>query len=170
MGKTAWACHCLAPQLVPSWTSSERTFEQCSPSPKATAPTGPCTHSKSQEATIHLQHRQTSELGRIIRDARTIGPIQATLRKGGTTKLGRIIVWELRAMLAIAAWEKGASRRAQGWAGEKNHRTDRTMQPLASRNWERYTSSRQLLRWQAFSACMTSRGYAVSWHIVEKFR
>ena len=34
MGETAWPCRCLAPQLVPSWTSSERTFEQSvSPSP-----------------------------------------------------------------------------------------------------------------------------------------
>ena len=33
-GKAAWPSRCLAPQLVPSWTSSERPFEQCvSPSP-----------------------------------------------------------------------------------------------------------------------------------------
>src|SRR6476646_12152886 len=31
MGETAWLYRCLALQLVPSWTSSERTFEQCSP-------------------------------------------------------------------------------------------------------------------------------------------
>ena len=29
--------------------------------------------------------------------------------------------------IAIAAWEKGASWRAQGWAGEKGDRTDRAM-------------------------------------------
>ena len=27
-------------------------------------------------------------------------------------------------MLAIASWEKGASRRAQGWAGEKDDHSD----------------------------------------------
>ena len=31
-------------------------------------------------------------------------------------------------MLAIAAWVKRTSRRAQGWAGEKD-RTDRAIQP-----------------------------------------
>ena len=55
MGETAWPYRCLAPQLVPSWTSSQRTFEQWnSPSPVATAATGPCTPRKSQEATVHL--------------------------------------------------------------------------------------------------------------------
>ena len=45
MGETAWPYRCLAPQ---------RTFEQCSPLPVATAAKGPCTPRKSQEATIHL--------------------------------------------------------------------------------------------------------------------
>ena len=57
----------LAPQLVPSWTLSERTFEQCSPSPAATAAIGPCTYRKSRDATIHLYGKgKTSELGGII--------------------------------------------------------------------------------------------------------
>ena len=43
MGETAWPYRCLAPQLGPSWTSSERTFKQCvSPSPEATAATETC--------------------------------------------------------------------------------------------------------------------------------
>src|SRR6476661_7735670 len=29
-GENAWPCRCLAPQLDPSWTSSERTFEHAS--------------------------------------------------------------------------------------------------------------------------------------------
>jgi hypothetical protein len=67
MGKTAGPYRCLAPQLVPSWTLSERTFEQCSPSPAATAAIGPCTHRKSRNATIHLYGEgKTSELGGII--------------------------------------------------------------------------------------------------------
>ena len=41
MGKTAGPYRCLAPQLVPSWTLSERTLEQCSPSPAAIAAIGP---------------------------------------------------------------------------------------------------------------------------------
>jgi hypothetical protein len=42
--KTACPYRCLAPQLAPSRTSSERTFEQCvSPSPAATTATAPCT-------------------------------------------------------------------------------------------------------------------------------
>ena len=44
--------HCLVTAWLrtgPSWTSSERTFEQSvSPSPAATAATKPCTHRKSQ--------------------------------------------------------------------------------------------------------------------------
>jgi len=62
-GRAAWSSRCLAPQLVPSQTESERNFEQCSPSP----------------------------------------------------------------------WEKGASWRAQGWAGENKrpHRQDQAT--LASR-------------------------------------
>ena len=35
---------------------------------------------------------------------------------------------ELRTMLAIAAWEKGASWRAQGWAGENGDRSNGVMQ------------------------------------------
>jgi hypothetical protein len=31
--------------------------------------------------------------------------------------------------LAIAAWEEGASWRAQGWAGENGDRSDRAMHP-----------------------------------------
>ena len=34
--------------------------------------------------------------------------------------------------IAIAAWEKGASGRAQGWAGEKDDRNDRAMYPRKS--------------------------------------
>lgn len=44
------ASRCLAPQLVPFETSSERNVEQCSPSPSATAPTDHATHRKSQPA------------------------------------------------------------------------------------------------------------------------
>ena len=50
MGRTAWPCRYLAPQLVPFETSSERNVEQCSPSPSATAPTGHATPRKSQLA------------------------------------------------------------------------------------------------------------------------
>jgi hypothetical protein len=32
-------------------------------------------------------------------------------------------------MLAIAAWEKGASWRAQGWAGENGDHNDRSLHP-----------------------------------------
>jgi hypothetical protein len=46
-GGTAWPCRCLAPQLVPFETSSERNIEQCSPPPSATAPTGHATPRKS---------------------------------------------------------------------------------------------------------------------------
>lgn len=46
-GVTAWPCGDLAPQLVPFKTLSERNFEQCSPSPQATAPTGPYDPRKS---------------------------------------------------------------------------------------------------------------------------
>jgi hypothetical protein len=35
-------------------------------------------------------------------------------------------------MLAIATWEKGASWRAQGCAGENGDRTDRAMEPRKS--------------------------------------
>ena len=45
----AWLRNLFHPGLRP-----QRTFEQCSPSPVATAATGPCTLRKSQEATIHL--------------------------------------------------------------------------------------------------------------------
>ena len=72
MGKAAWPHRCLAPQLGPSRTSSERTFGQCvSPSPTATAATGPCTHRKSREVIIHLHwEEKASELGRTISGAR----------------------------------------------------------------------------------------------------
>jgi len=50
MGRTAWPCRCLSPQLVPFETSSERNVEQCSPSPSATAPKGHATPRKSQLA------------------------------------------------------------------------------------------------------------------------
>ena len=67
MGKAAGPYRCLAPQLVPSWTLSERTLEQCSPSPAAIAAIGPCTHRKSPDATIHLYGEgKMSELGRNI--------------------------------------------------------------------------------------------------------
>jgi hypothetical protein len=46
-GVTAWPCGDLAPQLVPFKTLCERNFEQCSPSPLATAPTGPYDPRKS---------------------------------------------------------------------------------------------------------------------------
>ena len=32
-------------------------------------------------------------------------------------------------MLVIAAWEEGASWRAQGWVGENDDRSDRAMHP-----------------------------------------
>ena len=72
MGKAAWPHRCLAPQLGPSRTSSERTFGQCvSPSPTATAAIGPCTHRKSREVIIHLHwEEKASELGRTISGAR----------------------------------------------------------------------------------------------------
>lgn len=49
-GRTAWPCRCLAAQLVPFETSSERNIEQCSPPLLAAAPTGHATHRKSQLA------------------------------------------------------------------------------------------------------------------------
>ena len=107
MGEAAWPYHCLAPQLVPSWTPSERNFEQCSPSPAATAATGPCTHRKSQEATIRLLgernniiHRQCSMrkrarlgaswVGRVKR-SRAVGDQSASRPRAVTSKLGRCI-------------------------------------------------------------------------------
>ena len=39
-------------QLVPFWIASERNFEQCSPSPSATAATGHATPRKSQSAQL----------------------------------------------------------------------------------------------------------------------
>ena len=54
-GETAWPNRCLAPQLGPSWTSSERTFEQSvSPSPRGDRSDRPCTPRKSHETTIYL--------------------------------------------------------------------------------------------------------------------
>ncbi len=56
--KHAWLCRCLAPQLVPSWTSSERTFEQCSPSPHSTATAESCIPRKSQLGAICVPFRE----------------------------------------------------------------------------------------------------------------
>src|SRR5262247_3487542 len=51
-GKTSRPCRELAPQLVPFPTGVKRNFEQCSPSPSATARQGHATRRRSQP----LQH------------------------------------------------------------------------------------------------------------------
>ena len=71
-GQTAWPYRCLAPQLVPSWTSFERKFGQCSPSLSATASTRQCNLSQ-------VAARPTILTKRVGNDARTLGPIQAAL-------------------------------------------------------------------------------------------
>ena len=66
MGKAAWPSRCLAPQLVPSRTPSERTFKQASrhrhgrPQRQALHP------SQVAGATIYL-HRKASELGELFK-------------------------------------------------------------------------------------------------------
>ena len=45
--------------------------------------------------------------------------------KERTSKLGTTMKYSV----AIATWEKGASWRAQGWAGENGDRSDRTLHP-----------------------------------------
>ncbi|HKE32748.1 MAG TPA: hypothetical protein VKD65_13545, partial [Candidatus Angelobacter sp.] len=74
------AGRCLAPQLVPSWTSSERNFEQCWPSLKASATAGPCTHRKSQVVHYPLSHHldEISLLGMIIQKG-AVGAISGVI-------------------------------------------------------------------------------------------
>src|SRR6476646_2535765 len=53
----------LAPQLGPSWTSSERTFEQCvSPSPQATMLVTACeeAYNLAQTRRVHISHRRAA--------------------------------------------------------------------------------------------------------------
>ena len=76
---------------------------------------------------------------------RAVGSNLAHPQRGHISKLGRVIVTDLRTVrLAIAPWEKGASREidcraigglggckrfAQGWVGENADLSDRTLHP-----------------------------------------
>ena len=55
-GSNRMASSCLSPQLVPSKTSSERNFAQCSPSLEATAPIGPMQPFASRSKFHHPFH------------------------------------------------------------------------------------------------------------------
>ena len=76
MGKTTGALSLLgSANLVRPGLSSEQTFEQyVSPSPSATAATGPAPIAKSREVTIHLHEEgRGSELYGSIQDGTRIG-------------------------------------------------------------------------------------------------
>jgi hypothetical protein len=56
--------------------------------------------------------------------------VALSLLGSATCSVPDFVRTDLRTMrLAIAAWEEGASWRAQGWAGENGDRSDRAMHP-----------------------------------------
>jgi hypothetical protein len=88
-GETAGLYRCLAPQLGPSRTASERTFEQCSPSlrrPQRQRPAPLASRSHINHPPVRGKkdkQARKEHLIRLLAGARSWGPIRVCALLGG---------------------------------------------------------------------------------------